>query len=366
LARGNKAALKILISSHSFLPTVGGIENVSIMLADQFVRAGHKVKLITQTVGAEDSSFPYLVIRRPHSRTLLNLLRWCDVYFHNNISLRTAWPLLVVHRPWVVAHHTWIPPASARGLAGRLKHYVFAQSTNISISASIAANLPTPSFVIGNPYDSLVFRELPDVPKDRDVVFCGRLVADKGADVLLKALGILKRSGLYPNLSVIGAGPEEIKLHSMTRALGLQDQITFEGKKNGHELAQRLNAHRIMVVPSIWREPFGIVALEGIASGCVVVGSADGGLKEAIGPCGGTFPNGDAEALAARLEGLLRSPELCAGYRASAAAHLSAYTKTAVAEKYLHIFAAAAAQQPGARVSAKGASETEVVYDLKH
>jgi len=288
------------------------------------------------------------------------------VYFHNNISLRTAWPLLFVHRPWVVAHQTWIPPASARGLAGRLKHYVFAQSTNISISTAIAADLPTPSVVIGNPYDSLVFRELPDVPKDRDVVFCGRLVADKGADILLKALGILRRSGLYPKLSVIGAGPEETKLRSMTRALGLQDQVTFEGKKSGPELAQRLNAHRFMVVPSIWREPFGIVALEGIASGCVVVGSADGGLKEAIGPCGVTFPNGDAEALAARLEGLFRSPELCAGYRTNAAAHLGGYTKRGVAEKYLRIFAVAISRHPRVRVSAKGASETEAVYDLKH
>jgi glycogen synthase len=358
--------LKILISSHAFLPTVGGIENVSIMLADEFVRAGHKVKLITQTVGAEDSSLPYPVIRRPRSRILLNLLHWCDVYFHNNISLRTAWPLLFVHRPLVVTHQTWIPPAGARGLAGRLKHYVFAQSTNISISTAIAADLPAPSVVIGNPYDSLVFRELPDVPKDRDVVFCGRLVADKGADILLKALGILERIGLYPELSIIGAGPEENNLRSMTRALRLQGQITFEGKKSGHELAQRLNAHRIMVVPTIWREPIGIVALEGIASGCVVVGSADGGLKEAIGPCGVSFPNGDAEALAALLEGLIRSPELCADYRANAAAHLSGYTKTVVAEKYLHIFAAVAPRQARARVSAKGASETEVAYDLKH
>jgi len=364
--RKSGAVLKILISSHAFLPNIGGIENVSVMLAEQFVQAGHKVKLITQSVGADDLSLPYPVIRRPQSRTLLNLLRWCDVYFHNNISLRTAWPLLFVQRPWIVTHQTWVPSASARGLAGRLKRYVFAQSINISISTAIAAELPTPSVVIGNPYDSLVFRELPDVPKDRDLVFCGRLVADKGADILLKALGILERIGLYPKLSIIGAGPEESNLRSMTRALGLQGQITFEGKKSGHELAQRLNAHRIMVVPSIWREPFGIVALEGLASGCVVVGSADGGLKEAIGPCGVTYPNGDAEALAALIEGLLRSPELCAGYRANAAAHLSAYTKTAVAEKYLHIFAAAAPQQARARVSAKGASETEVVYDLKH
>lgn len=114
----------------------------------------------------------------------------------------------------------------------------------------------------------------------------------------------------------------------------------------GVEGALAVQRERRGVVPSIWREPFGIVALEGIACGCVVVGSEGGGLKEAIGPCGVTFPNGDAEALPARLEALLSSPQLLVGYRAKAATHLSAYTKAVVAEKYLRIFAAAIQRRP--------------------
>jgi hypothetical protein len=35
-------------------------------------------------------------------------VQWCEVLFHNKINLRTAWPLLVLRRPWVIAHHTWI------------------------------------------------------------------------------------------------------------------------------------------------------------------------------------------------------------------------------------------------------------------
>jgi glycogen synthase len=326
------------------------------MLADGFVSAGHEVRLVTETVGTEQPCLPYPVIRSPTPLALFRLIRWCDVYFHNNLSLRAAWLLLFVRRPWVVAHQTWIPRIGTGGWAGRLKHRVLSHSTNISISAAIAAELRTPSIIIGNPYDNLIFRELTDVQRDRDLVFCGRLVADKGADILLKALGILRDRGLYLNLSIVGAGPEESKLRSMMHVLALEGQISFEGKKKGHELAQLLNAHRIMVVPSIWREPFGIVALEGIATGCVVVGSEGGGLKEAIGPCGVTFPSGDADALAARLEDLLSRPLV--GYRANACAHLSAYTRAAVAGKYLRVFAAAIDQYP--RVSAEGASEAEV------
>jgi glycogen(starch) synthase len=357
--------LKILISSHAFLPSVGGLENASMILAEQFVRAGNDVRLITQTPSAEDLDLQYPVIRRPRPHTIVGLLGWCDVYFHNSISLRTAWPLLLVRRPWVVAHQTWIPEGAGGGWAGRLKHYLLARSTNVSISAAIAAELRTPPLVIGNPYDDSVFRELPRVARDRDLVFCGRLVEDKGAAILLEALGILRRRNLSPGLTIVGGGPEEPKLRATVHALALDEQVRFAGIKQGHELARCLNAHGIMVVPSIWREPFGIVALEGIASGCVVVGSEGGGLKDAIGPCGVTFPNGNAEALAARLEDLLNSPRSIAQYRANAAAHLSGYTSAAVAEKYLRVFADAIRPHPRARLSARDASEAKVVYGLK-
>jgi glycosyltransferase involved in cell wall biosynthesis len=102
-----------------------------------------------------------------------------------------------------------------------------------------------------------------------------------------------------------------------------------------------LNEHRLMVVPSRWQEPFGIVALEGIACGCVVVGSEDGGLRDAIGPCGVTFPNGDAKALAQTLFRLLTDEGRLSGYRTGAEAHLSRHRKAEVAKSYLEVFARA-------------------------
>jgi glycosyltransferase involved in cell wall biosynthesis len=96
-----------------------------------------------------------------------------------------------------------------------------------------------------------------------------------------------------------------------------------------------LNRHRILVVPSRWPEPFGIVALEAIACGCVVVGSAGGGLSEAIGPCGLTFPNGDGAALAHVLRELLGNPERVAELGTGGASHLARFSPSAVAKRYL-------------------------------
>jgi glycosyltransferase involved in cell wall biosynthesis len=93
-----------------------------------------------------------------------------------------------------------------------------------------------------------------------------------------------------------------------------------------------------MVVPSLWNEPFGIVALEGIACGCVVVGSEGGGLKDAIGSCGETFPNGNVQALTNILAYLLTNPEQQAQYRKNAPTHLARHRKDNVTKAYLRIF----------------------------
>ena len=178
---------------------------------------------------------------------------------------------------------------------------------------------------------------MPDVARDKDLVFIGRLVSDKGADLLFHAIKLLHDENVLPHLTIVGSGPEEENLRRLTAELGLDRQITFAGQKSGAELAEILNRHRILVVPSRWAEPFGIVALEGIACGCVVVGSEKGGLREAIGPCGVTFENGNVQALADQLKSLLRNPDRQANLRQQAFEHLAKFQSDAVTAAYLQI-----------------------------
>jgi glycogen(starch) synthase len=92
-----------------------------------------------------------------------------------------------------------------------------------------------------------------------------------------------------------------------------------------------------MAVPSRWAEPFGIVALEGIACGCVVVGTDLGGLPEAIGRCGVTVPNSDISAMARALRSLLEDDGLRAEYRFFATVHLVRHSRSEVARSYLRV-----------------------------
>ena len=327
-------ALNILLGSHHFLPSVGGIETVTELLGREFVSLGHSVHVVTQTPG--EAELPFEVIRRPSVTALLAELKWCDVFLQNNISLRTWWPRLIVRRPFFITHQTWLSHGRKRaGVNYGLKMFVLRTARNFSISRAIAAKLPVPSVVVGNPYDDKTFRNTGDENRSLDLIFVGRLVSDKGADLLLRALAELHQSGRRARLTIVGDGPERPSLEKQAQNLALSSSITFIGEEKGSALADRLNRHRILVVPSRWPEPFGIVALEAIACGCVVAGSVEGGLPEAIGPCGLTFPNDDVSALTVTLRELLEHPDRVTDLRSGAADHLARFTRRAVAQTYL-------------------------------
>ena len=158
--------------------------------------------------------------------------------------------------------------------------------------------------------------------------------------LLLKALVQLQTLKLTPSLTVVGSGPERTACEDFVNASGLGPQVRFLGAMSGRPLKEVFNAHEILVIPSLWAEPFGVVALEGIACGCVVLGTKDGGLKEAIGPCGIVCDNNSADALAESLQLLLTKPDLRDSLRAQAKNHLEHFSASYVASRYLSLFAA--------------------------
>jgi len=331
--------MKILIYSPLFYPSVGGIETVVSILAHEFVALGHKVKLISQTPATDAKIFPFEIIRHPKPQKFIELIRWSEIYFQPTISIKGIWPLLISPKPWVVSHNNWYTrPDGRRSWQDYLKQFLLRFATGISVSQAIANHVYTPSTVINNPYQEDIFCEMPEIYLHKELVFLGRLVSDKGVDLLLDAVANLKHLGLFPKLTIIGNGPEELSLRQQAKDLGIAEQVDFVGVKVDKELVELLNAHKIMVVPSRWQEPFGIVALEGIACGCVIIGSEQGGLKDAIGPCGVTFPNGDVKALTEILFNLLSRSDELSNYREKAEWHLSRHKKAAVAKAYLEVF----------------------------
>lgn len=318
---------------------------MSHLLAREFVSHGHDVTVVTTTrAEAQGVAFPFTVVRAPSPVALLRIVSESDVVFHNNLCAQFAWPLLLIRRPWVVATRTWIRRTDGRiTLRDRFKHAVLRAATVISISSAVADHLAVRSTVIPNSYRDDVFGLVPDVERaPGSLVFVGRLVEDKGVSLLLDALVKLKQKGMRPPLSVIGAGPLGDLLRAETVAKRIDRQVTFVGELRGSALSRELNAHDIIVIPSVWDEPFGIVGLEGVAAGCVAVASSGGGLPDAVGECGLLFRNGDVDALADAIERLLTEPELVRSLRSHREGHLADHTATRMGERYLEVIEGAA------------------------
>jgi glycogen(starch) synthase len=332
--------LKILLSSHAFAPSIGGIETVSALLAQEFSHLEHQVVVVTQTSGEGSEEFHFPVVRQPSLGKLFDLIRWCDVFWQNNLSLRTVWPAFVLPKPVVITHQgSYCAQPMGIDLPLRFKRAIANRATSVAISQFVAGCFSARSSIIPNPYDARHFAQPSHASaRSNDLLFVGRLVAEKGLDLLIDALVRLRSRGLQPRLTIVGSGPELTAMQKLSENLGLRDQVKFAGPKLGAELVEIFRQHKILVVPSRYDEPFGVVALEGIAGGCVVVGSSGGGLPEAIGPCGVTFPNGDVERLAGAIEELLRTPDNRDRFLAKAPEHLARFHPASIANQYLELF----------------------------
>ena len=327
--------MHIALYSPNFHPLIGGLENVVFDLATGFSEAGHTATVITQTPADAPDSYPFRVLRRAGFFKEITAMRRADVVLMFNVSLKGVLPWRLSGRPLVVSHQT----PNTTDWRGRLKTWVanHLAARNIGCSTYMSEQFAR-AVAIPNPYNDTVFRSTePWVFRKRDLVFVGRLVSDKGADLLLQALAMLRDNGPRPNLTIVGSGPEAAALRQQTHDLGLTDQVEFVGVKKGAELAVLLNEHRIQVVPSVWAEPFGIVALEGLECGCIVVASAGGGLPEALGEHGVVFPNGDVRALAGRLLRVLERPLDYLPDPDQLAEHLKRHKRGEAAARYLEV-----------------------------
>jgi glycogen(starch) synthase len=331
-------SMRILFCSHAFAPSMGGLETVGKLLVEGFTRSGAEVTVVTATPGPEYAA-PYRIIRNPGVRMLRGLAHKSDIIVQSNISLRTLIPLMPFRRPVVVIHHGVIcRNDETRGVRDYLKLSILRLCHNVAVSDAVAATLPVKSLVCGNPFDATEFSfNTTEKCRNKDLVFLGRLVDQKGAEDLLRALALLKAEEFCPTLTVVGDGPELELLKRVAIETGIAEQVTFAGSiRDGR--GRLIAEHKIMVIPSRKREGFGVVALEGIASGCAIVASDSGGLPEAVGQCGLVFPQGDVRALAGAIKKLLSNADLREQLRSHAQQHLLKFDHDVLSQRYLQLF----------------------------
>jgi glycogen(starch) synthase len=293
--------MRIVFFSPNFLPLTGGLENVMREWAFGLTHLGHVVTIVTLTPSQSVDNFPFMVYRQPGIAKTWKIMRNADVVMQFNVSLKAMLPWIASLRPMVVSHQSTNIDVQGRWTKfGRLKQFIADHIVrkNVACSEYVAAFIKNVT-VIHNPYNSNLFKRLSTGKRELDLVFVGRLVSDKGCVLLIRALGILSREfDFRPLATIIGDGPERRDLENLAEIEGVTGQVRFDGVRSGGELVGRLNKHRVMVVPSTWEEPFGIVALEGLACGCKLIIAHSGGLPEAAGPFGMQFTKGDAADLA--------------------------------------------------------------------
>ncbi len=355
--------MKLLIYSHFFAPSVGGVETLVLSLARGLagLRSSSgdpefEITLATQTLADnfDDLSLPFTVVRQPNLIHLWDLIRAADVLHVAGPALAPIFLGFLARKPVVVEHHgfqTICPngqlliepsgtPCPGHFMAGRhgeclrcnagqgwfasrrlwlltfvrrfLCHRV---ASNITPTAWLGGLVQLPR-VVAIPH-GLEFIAAPvaypaSTSRSPVIAFQGRLVTTKGVGILLEAVRVLLAENRAFELLVIGDGPERASLQRLSQDEPFAGHVRFAGRLLESELDAALAEATVFVVPSLGGEVFGLVVAENMLRGLPVITSDLGAFAEVLGDGGLTFRTGDAGALARELARILDDPTLAA------------------------------------------------------
>jgi glycogen(starch) synthase len=192
-------------------------------------------------------------------------------------------------------------------------------------------------------------------PDEKLVLLVGRLVYEKGFQVALEALPTLIKNVGNVRFLIAGSGTHEEELKAQAESLGLMEHGTFVGWIGDDVLHSLYKIADLTVVPSIY-EPFGLVALEAMASGCPCIVADTGGLREVVPTekVGLRFQSRDPESLARMAERVLTDPELRDRLVTEASDHVLTFDWLDVARTTLELYEDAVAVGPGAPAATRG------------
>ncbi|MBN1956097.1 MAG: glycosyltransferase family 4 protein [Anaerolineae bacterium] len=171
------------------------------------------------------------------------------------------------------------------------------------------------------------------------VGYAGRLVEEKGIDLLLEAVAGLDDV----RLEILGSGPLRGQLAELAQRRGIDRRVTFRGVLPSLEMPSFYGDLDVLVLPSRsrpnWVEQFGRVLIEAMACGVAVVGADSGEIPHVIGDAGIVFPEEDAAALRGHLARLADDPDLRADLgRRGRERVLAHYTQAQVAAETVDLY----------------------------
>ena len=139
-----------------------------------------------------------------------------------------------------------------------------------------------------------------------ELISVGHLCEQKGFDVLLRAMRVCLDRGLTPRLTIVGKGHLQEPLQALSKELGLTDHVVWLGAPDRSTMPEQYRRADAFVLASR-HESFGIVVIEGLASGLPVVATKCGGPEETVTPeCGVIVPPEDPVAFADGIAEIMR------------------------------------------------------------
>jgi glycogen(starch) synthase len=345
--------MKLLIYSHFFAPSIGGVESAVLSLAGGLRELRNptgdpefEVTLVTHTPAGDfdDRSLPFLVVRRPSLLQLWRIVRQTDVI---HIAGPALLPMILgslFRKPFAVEHHGYqaicpngllvhqpdgsiCPGHFQAGHYSKCLHCRACETSGLRslaelllmfprlwLSRTFSTNLAISQHVLerhGLPRSAVVYYGIED-PLRRDAppaaasyptnkvcfAYVGRFFPEKGIAVLLQAAAILRGEGCEFEVRLIGDGPQRSKLEEIIETTRLGSCVRITGYLTGAALANVLRDVRVVVMPSVCEETAGLAAIEQMMRGRLVIASRIGGLAEVVGNVGLQFPPGDVQALA--------------------------------------------------------------------
>ena len=352
--------MNLLIYSRVFAPLIGGVETYVMLLA-RGIAGTYAAKQpdpvqITVATGAatggfDDSSLPFRIVRRPGLRSLLRLVRECDIIQIAGPCLLPMFLAWMLRKPFVIEQHNyqavcpngllffeptkspcpghfmakrhakclecnrgvgllqtsrmWLLTFFRRWLCNRAR-------ANVAVSCHVRERLQLLNSIVIYHGIADTMQQVETVTYEPSFPLCfayvGRLVSEKGLDALVEAATMAKHCGLDFRLKFVGDGPERKHLENLVAERYLQDDVLFTGFVTGDELHRTVGEVAVMVMPSRWEETAGLSAIEQMMRGRLVICSDIGGLSEVVDGVGLKFVPGDSASLFALLRRTVENP----------------------------------------------------------
>jgi len=332
--------MRILYWTDWFLPSIGGVEVFSARLLPALVRRGHE---ITVVAGHHRTGLPPVTVvdgvtvRRYwfHQMLAANDLQGIletvarigrlkqelgaevihlntlgpSVLFH--LQSLARWPapvLLTLHSPLM---RDVVGPETLYGRALRSPRWLNCNSH--ALRNDVCRHAPELEHRSSVTYYGMETPALDPAPRPREdpvVLAYGRLVPEKGFDLAIRAFRSILTRFPPARLVLAGDGAARSELERLVEASGLTGAVEFVGALPPEEVPRAINAASLVIVPSRWDEPFGLVALEAALMARPVVAARAGGLVEAVedGVTGFLVDKEDPAALADAVTNLLADP----------------------------------------------------------